>query len=287
MPVTMRDGRIIGCSPSQARQYTPPLTRNRSQIVSSAAIQRGPLSQKESGPATGTLRWAYGTTTVPARRYDLLPRTLDSLKLAGFDKPRLFVDGCTNAQAVEYEQQFGLPVTPRGPSPVRTAGSWLLSLAELYLRDPNADRYLLTQDDCVTYPDLRAYLERSRYPGHGYLNLYLFPENADLAPKGHVGWYPSNQKGKGAVALIFSRDALMALLTHPYTLERPQDAERGWRNIDGGIVMAMRRAGFKEFVHFPSLTQHVGHRSTMGSGRHPQAPSFKGESYSALDLLKG
>ena len=37
-------------------------------------------------------RWAYGVTTVPSRRDNLLPITLGSLRKAGFDKPRLARD---------------------------------------------------------------------------------------------------------------------------------------------------------------------------------------------------
>ncbi len=74
-------------------------------------------------------RWAYGVTTVPVREDRLLPKTLASLRAAGFDKPRLFVDGVRNAW--DWEQKFGLEVTARWPH-VLTAGNWVLSMYELY-----------------------------------------------------------------------------------------------------------------------------------------------------------
>ncbi len=43
-------------------------------------------------------RWMYGVTTTPTREEDLFPRTLASLKNAGFDNPWLFIDGCDDRQ---------------------------------------------------------------------------------------------------------------------------------------------------------------------------------------------
>lgn len=243
------------------------------------------------------MRWAYGVTTVPSRRQDLLPRTLASLCSAGFDSPRLFVDGLENCLADRWQQDLQLTVTARFPF-IRVFGNWVLGLAELYIRDPGADRYAMFQDDFVTYPNMRQYLERCAYPDgeegrdKGYWNLYTFPSNQNLAPvdgKGmqREGWYPSNQFGRGAVALVFNRPAVITLLTHLHMVERPQDCTRGWRAVDGGIVTAMGKAGWKEYVHNPSLVQHTGLVSSMGNKPHKLAVSFRGEDYDALRLLEG
>lgn len=56
-------------------------------------------------------RWSYGVTTVTERRDTLLPQTLASLKAAGWDNPRLFVDGVNGGF-----DHFGLPVTYRDPA---------------------------------------------------------------------------------------------------------------------------------------------------------------------------
>lgn len=231
------------------------------------------------------LKWAYGVTTVPMRRHDLLPRTLKSLAAGGFDQPRLFVDDCTNTEAAEYERQFGLEVTARYPC-IRTFGNWVLTLAELYIRNPWADRYFVAQDDFVTYRNLRAYLERCAYPEQGYWNLYTFPSNQVLAPAdGLPGWYRSNQNGRGAVALVFSRPAVMLLLAHAHMIERPQDAHRGHRSVDGGIVEAFRKVGWEEWVHNPSLVQHTGLVSAMRNKPHQLSPSFRDEEFDALSLI--
>lgn len=251
------------------------------------------------------MRWSYAITTTPKRRGDHFIRTLASLRAGGFDRPRIFVDGATFPQAEEYERTFGLEVTTRYPT-IRTAGHWILTLYELYIREPTADRYAIFQDDMVTYKHLREYLEKSPYPAKGYCNLYMFPSNQTLAPPLPEGeskrrkgvWYQSrelesgpvypegkNQTGRGAVALVFNVAAVVALLSSEHMASRPQDPDKGWRKIDGGIVDSLNKAGFREYVHDPSLVQHTGTVSTMGSKPHKLAESFRGEEFSALDLL--
>jgi hypothetical protein len=237
------------------------------------------------------MRIAYGLTTVPQRRDTLLPRTLASLRAGGFPTPRLMVDGDDRP---ENWKRFGLETTLRFPR-IRTFGNFALGLGELYLRDPNADMYAMFQDDFVTYRNLKGYLERCNYPSRGYFNLYTFPSNQGVCGAA-PGWYesrclsssnkgPRMQSGRGAVALLFPNDAVVALFTSLHFVERPKDAHRGHRSIDGGIVASLNKAGFREYVSNPSLTQHTGHVSSMGNKKHKLAESFRGEHFDALSLL--
>jgi hypothetical protein len=246
------------------------------------------------------MKWAYGITTVPSRRADLLPRTIASLRSAGFEEPRLFVDG--DGDALSWEREFGCPVTCRQPK-VLAFGNWMLALWELYLREPAADRFALFQDDFITYRNLRQYLEACPYPERGYLNLYTFPQNQALAPKdGSIGFYPTRNNGLGAVALVFDLQMVSAMLTHQHLVDRPLDFRVGHRRIDGGVVETAKKLGVCEYVHHPSLVLHTGVASTIdktkagtrNSDSFPiyywpesnKAPSFLGEGYDALDLLK-
>jgi hypothetical protein len=237
------------------------------------------------------VKWAYGVTTCVVRKNDLLPRTLASLAAGGFPAPRLFVDGASPMVGVNYADHFKLEVTTRWPT-IRTAANFCLGLAELYFREPTADRYAMFQDDLVCCRNLRRYLESCIFPPRGYKNLYLFPENQRLAPRIGLtarfqeGWYPSNQKGRGAVALVFTNEGVRTLLAHTHLIDRPRDLRRGHRAIDGGIVTALRKAGWREFVHSPSLVQHIGQVSSMGSRPHPTAENFPGEAFDAMDLLR-
>lgn len=239
-------------------------------------------------PEHEAVRWAYGVTTVPERFDELLPRTLASLAAAGFEEPRLFVDGCTESSLpAELSKHEATCRWPR----VRTAQNWWLSALELYCRDSHADRYALFQDDFVTCRNLRQYLDTCPFPGNGYWNLYTFPSNENLAPKGG-GWFqaaPLNtgsefQTGRGAVALVFSRKGLQALFGQEHWITRVVDKEKGWRKVDGGIVTAMNKAGWREYVHSPSLTQHTGLESSMGNKPHPLSTSFPGEQFDAMEL---
>jgi hypothetical protein len=231
-------------------------------------------------------------TTVELRRKGLLPRTLASLRAAGFDRPRLFVDGANGKLVQSYEDEFRLEVTGRWPR-IRAFGNWVLGLAELYIRDPHADRYALFQDDLISYRNLRGYLDACAFPDKGYWNLYTFPQNQVLAPtidrtgRAYEGWFESNQRGRGAVALVFSREGVHRLLTsYENIIDRPMVAIRGTKNIDGGVVSAMGKMGWKEYVHNPTLIQHTGLVSTLGPNQYKLAQTYRGEDFDALELLK-
>jgi hypothetical protein len=265
--------------------------------VNPANLPKSPTPEPPQRPPPKPIRWVYGVTTVPARRRELLPRTLQSLKAGGFDRPWLFIDRSSHLEAASYEQEFGLRiagVTVRSFA-AKVYANWVLSLWELYLRDPDADRYAIFQDDMVTYRNLRPYLEKVVYPPRGYLNLYTFPENQVNAPrvkgKEVIGWFPSNQRGFGAVALVFSSEAVRTLLTNKHLINRtirndPENLTRRVSLVDGAVVEAFRGIGWREYVHNPSLVQHTGEQSSMGHGLQPLAPSFKGEDFDALELLQ-
>jgi hypothetical protein len=237
----------------------------------------------------GPKKWAYGVTTVPSRMRDLLPRTLASLRGAGFGSPTLFVDGCDFALAGVYEKTFNLPVEIHRQR-ILTFGNWMLALHELYIRNPGAERFAIFQDDIVTYRNLMEYLDVSPYPNRGYLNLHSHPINEALAPRDQagrqkVGWHPSNQSGLGALALVFNNEAARQLLLSAHLVDRLHNKDRGWRAVDGAVVQALMNISWPEYVHHPSLTQHVGLTTTMGTPHHPESKTFQGEESDARELI--
>lgn len=248
------------------------------------------------------VRWAVGVTTVGdasrewerighlgsgRREAGLLGRTLKSLARAGFPRPHLFVDG-----AKEGFNCAGVPVTYRWPA-VLTWANWYLSLQELIARNPEADRYLMAQDDFVCAANLRAYLDACEYPTRGYWNLFTFPENrtdgrgwAEAPHTGRDGDVVL-QQGLGAVALAFNREAAMAIVSSPHAARKMLDPRPEYRHkkADGGVVTAMNYAGYREYVHQPSLVQHTGLTSSMGNGQWGEADTFPGEDFDCLLLL--
>lgn len=236
-----------------------------------------------------TVDWAYGVTTVPQRFDITLPKTLESLRRAGFDKPRLFIDGTDTERSQWPIQDYDKTV--RDPA-TRGFGNWVLALWELYIRYPKAHRYALFQDDLITYRNLKEYLSRCEYPEEGYWNLYTVEQNEKLIPqqvKENKGWTLSNQMGRGAVALVFSREALTTLLKQDAIVKKPQDANKGYRSIDGAVINAFKPLGWKEYVHYPSLVQHTGTEfSTLNNtGKSFMlSPCFEGEHVDATEFLK-
>lgn len=224
------------------------------------------------------MEWTIGLTCVPLRFSSTLPTTLLSLEGAGFPKPRLFVDGADSlpAHLQGYEATFRVPA-------VRAFGNWFLTLLELYVRKPRAERFMIVQDDVIFYPNLCQYLERVAYPERGYLNLFTYPQNE----KPLRGFYESTrQDGKGALALVFNRDAVQMLLGSQHMIHRPMDPNRGHLAIDGGVVSSATKARFKEYVHNPTLCQHISVSSSLFRKDCPTSRTWRGNDFDALDLLK-
>lgn len=223
-----------------------------------------------------SLVWSYAVTTVPSRFETTLPTTLESMKKAGFDRPTLFIDGPITT-CPEFLSHY--PLVQRSPA-IKAYGNWLLTIWELYIRSPLADRYAIFQDDFVTYLNLKSYLEASPYPKVGYLNLYTFPKNVQPHEQ---GWYRAFERGKGAVALVFDNKAAKTLITQPHLLDRLADPMRCTQGIDGAVHDAMAKAGFHEYVHNPSLVQHIGDVSSIHPSHNAfaKADTFRGEDYNA------
>lgn len=247
-----------------------------------------PISNGSDKSKPKELVWAYGVTTVPERRHTTLQPTLDSLRNGGFAYPRLFVDGAPPRE----HNSWGIvnaSVTFRWPR-VGAMKSWIMALAELYWREPRADRYALFQDDFVCVRNLRQYIDLW-FPPKGYLNLYTFPHNqmriTDVATgNANIGWFETNQKGQGAVGLVFDYQGVEALLTSQYMLKKPLCPLRGHKNVDGAVVVVMRQGGFIEYCHSPTLLQHMEGPSTLGNRPHPPGILFPGVTFDAMRLLE-
>lgn len=230
--------------------------------------------------------WSCGITTIPKRESDLLPRTIASVQDAGF-KPRLFFDG-------RPSKSYNLPVTVREEN-IGAWGNWWLGMYELWIRDYKAQRFIMFQDDIVCCKNLRKYLEHW-YPDKGYLNLYCnreyekYVDKPDKLKMSNGRWFcPKRQGGQGALALVFSRDALKHLFLSRSAVEKPlTTGKRRTKPVDGGIVQAMgRNSDWYEWVHKTSLVQHTGHnQSTLGNNNRPPPDNFPGEDFDAMSYLK-
>lgn len=254
------------------------------------------------------MRWLTIVTTTPQRENTLLPMTLSSLMLAGFKIDRLCVDGTQDPAA--WQNKFGIEVTPRWPQ-IGCWGNWWLAVQEIWVRSRGSfDLLLVAQDDLKMLPGTRQFIEecfqRNLIPDKSYLNCMEFLHNFQMRMeqdqgRDHYRWYrgigcpprlrmpPGYQRGLGAVALVFTREGVKTLLSASCTVDKPLDIDFGYRKTDGQVVTAMNIAGWSEWVCGPTLTQHLGHVTTIhGPGPkqtpHPQSPSWM-DNFNAMQIL--
>jgi hypothetical protein len=223
----------------------PPLA----QLVPGPTVRHGPRIGK----------WAVGVTTAP-RRQETLTWCLDSLARAGWSAPRLFIDG----PVVLAERFSHLAVTLRAPA----VGAWpnyYLSLAELLMREPQADAYLIVQDDTIFYDreDLRLYLESALWPDEriGAVSLYC----PMTYTQSEHGWH--RRAGAwvyGALAFAFPRASSKRFVADISVLEhRWSERNEGRAQIDVVIGAWAERSTLPIYYPTPSLVQHIGDTSTL------------------------
>ena len=207
------------------------------------------------------VRWSYGITTVSERRFNLLQDTLQSLASSGFPNPKVFTDGL--------------------PHKLGHLANWMRTAFNLYTMEPLADRYAIFEDDLICCSNLREYLEQW-HPDPGYLNLLTHQQNADLLqPRAPHGWYLSNQRGRGAVALVFDNSAIRDLLTSRVFIDRPKMEHK--QSADSIVLESLGPYGYKEYFHHPGLVQHMGKESMLGH-QYGEMESFGGTSYDPLTI---
>lgn len=207
--------------------------------------------------------WAVGVVSSP-RLQPTLDVTLGSLILAGWTAPHLFLDG-----TVRVPDSFAaLPGVLRDPR----VGCWpnyYLSLAELLMRHPDADAYLLVEDDARFYDRevLREYLEQMLWPDARPCLVSLYCPSIYSTPD--FGWRPLRSRWTcGAQAFIFPRRVAQEFLLDPsvcghcwgrWLLERGVPG-----NTDIVIGLWALRRRIPVWYPTPSLVQHIGATSTLG-----------------------
>lgn len=227
------------------------------------------------------MKWSYGVTTHRSRINGLLQSTLASLDRAGFASPVLFADDISNVSV--FKTWMNLECEARYPRIGAFANFWL-GLVSLYVRDPHADVYAMFQDDIVCSLGVRQYIESTIPDCPCYLNLCTYPAN--ILPCDGIGWYPAvSSFGLGAQALVFPSHSLRVLLQSKWLVEHPRDRFRGTQAIDGIVKSSFRDAGVIEFVHNPTLVNHVGNVSAIGHPPQPPSYGFLGEDYDLMTIL--
>lgn len=203
--------------------------------------------------------WAVGVTSAP-RQIPTLERTLISLSKAGWSDARLFAE----PETLIPEQFCHLPVTQHDAM-LGAFPNWYLGLSELVMREPKADGYLICQDDVLFAEGTRRYLETVLWPAPdaGVVSIYCPSHYAAEGKNGFIkedrGW-----QSWGALAYLFSNQSVKLFLSDFDVLNhRFSGPAGGLRNIDSVVGRWCQATGRPYFVHFPSLTQHIGDTSTI------------------------
>jgi hypothetical protein len=202
--------------------------------------------------------WGVGITTAP-RRLPTLEYCLAALHQAGWDDPRLFIDLATDLPARFQGAAKSVRETRIGAWP-----NYYLALAELLLRHPGADAYMILQDDAllIQNPGLRANLEQVLWPGDrpGIVSLYCARPYTQASP----GWYALPMQWMwGALAFIFPADVARRFLADPEVLAHRGLGPEGLSGIDLLVGRFAHRNDLPVYFPTPSLVQHIGHVSSL------------------------
>ena len=227
--------------------------------------------------------WAVGVTTAP-REEPTLARCLASLAAAGWDEPVVFAE----PQAQVPERFHRLDIVRRA-APLGVVGNWLLALSELVIRQPEADAYVMVQDDAVFCRSVRPYLERTLWPAERVGLVSVYRPALYAAEKG--GFAPVELAHPLAAALthIFPPAAArQAVASGAAMAQRWRAYHEGQRRLDWLVGRLLRCLGLAAYYHAPSLAQHIGETSTVWPkaavrGRR-RASDFVGEAFDATAL---
>lgn len=207
------------------------------------------------------LNGAVGVTTA-TRSDSTVDRCIASLKAAGWTDFRLFDDDSGRDWKMD-----GVDATVRSPASGAWT-NWWMSLQEMSLRSPNAEYYLVVQDDAVFVEGAKRYAEDFLSKNNGaVLSLYC---SAKYSDRKSTFDFDGGDKFVGAVALLFPREIAERLLSSGLGWSHRLRRHRGNDWIDGAIGGWCERHRVPLRILVPGLCQHVGFTSTLG---HKELPS--------------
>lgn len=224
-------------------------------------------------------QWAAGMITAP-REKSVVQKCLHQFFTAGFDDLLLFAE---HGDYILSDPR--LRIALRSPPSLGVWPNFYLMCHELLVRQPNADAFLLLEDDAFFYggtdPSTRAYLEvicKRHLPDLACLSLYntgLHPCTDPHIHGSNHGWCYS-----GAVALIFSREALRHFVQDPRVFGHrlDNDAWTGTR-LNDAVIGRWAAEDYRKPIgtHLPNLVQHVGEISTILNTPNRTSASFFGD----------
>lgn len=233
----------------------------------------------------GSVRnWAVGVTTAP-RKPATLFETIASIRSAGWHDMLVFAEPDSQTSGLGQGVQIVRRSDTLGAWP-----NWILALSELYLRSPQADAYLLFQDDVILCEGVREYLEAELWPRERLAFVSLYCSAGYDSHSGRYAEPPSADGYIGALALAFPPQAVRSLLSSGLIwAHRLRPGTGGVNGIDFALGRWAAQRALPGLFHQPSLAQHIGDVSTVwpngtNTGRR-RAGTFVGRDFDARRLL--
>lgn len=241
-----------------------------------------------AGSETGrSVKWAVGVITCARSDGSLfLNRTIPSIRNAGwsddlvtiFAEPKSPIPSEFDGHVVERRKTHG------------DWTNWATGLFELLLSEPDADYFLMSEDDVLYNRDSRAYLEFS-FPhlgDFGSLSLYT---PSKYSKKKFRGWHNECRGVEtwSTQTVIMSKESVIRFFTYKDTIRhRFQDIfhapEIKW-GVSGDPKNSVKDAvighwathnNLPVYFHTPALAQHIGTTSTIDANFH-KSDNFVGE----------
>lgn len=230
------------------------------------------------------LKWSVGVVTAPRPNACYLDRSLQSLENAGWKEVVIFAEpgSITPSNSVTRRKKFG------------DWSNWACGLYELLLTEPDADYFMMVEDDCVVCQGSKTYLEENinKLLPFGSLSLYC-PERYC---RKYIGFHNECQGWMtcSTLTVIMPRESVISffadtLVQHhrfehilPIAKEEvPWGVNVDPQNSIKDAVLGMwaERNSFPIFYHSPSLAQHIGEVSNLTNQAMPTAPDFVGETF--------
>lgn len=224
--------------------------------------------------AAKTLTWSVAVTTAP-RKSPTLPRTIDSLRAAGWE-PTVFAE----PDSPECDAE-----TVQNPRKLGVWHNWLQAVDHCLAS--GAGVVMTVQDDTLFHPDSKAWAEQALWPHPrcGFLSLYT-PHHHSYRKRGR-----SLRKLPPGINVIFEKSlwGAMAMVWHPRVLRmlRSHPLVQSWlgrrstmseeeiafkqanpseiRNVDTAVGYVMRKLDRKMCYANPSPVQHISEYSSIGN----------------------
>ena len=232
---------------------------------------------------TQLLKWAVGVVTSPRKTGYYLDQTLRSLKNAGFDdmvifaEPNSIIPETFEGHVVSRRKQYG------------DWTNWASGLYELFLSEPDAEYYLMVEDDCLWCKNTKSYLDYSlpKLPKFAYASLYTPKDYHYPNMRGFHNVYRGRDTWS-TVTVVISRDSVSDFLGHPKTMSHRTDFYGSKHENSSKDCVLASWAGQKYlpiYFHSPSLAEHIGVHSTLvwsedhdyDETNYPQSKDFLGE----------